>query len=43
MFPNEYFRFYTDSYNDGISKAYPELFENREQKVFLKYIFQIDF
>lgn len=32
MFPNEYFRFYTDSYNDGISKAYPELFENREQK-----------
>lgn len=32
MFPNEYFRFYTDSYNDGIAKAYPELFENREQK-----------
>lgn len=32
MFPNEYFRFYTDSYNDGISKAYPELFKNREQR-----------
>lgn len=31
--PNEYFRFYTDSYNDGISKAYPELFENRHQDV----------
>lgn len=31
MFPNEFFRFYTDSYNDGISKAYPELFENRQQ------------
>ena len=31
--PNEYFRFYTDSYNDGIAKAYPELFENRHQDV----------
>ena len=29
--PTEYFRFYTDSYNDGIAKAYPELFENRYQ------------
>ena len=29
--PNEYFRFYTDSYNDGVAKAYPELFENRHQ------------
>ena len=29
--PDEYFRFYTDSYNDGIAKAYPELFENRYQ------------
>lgn len=29
--PNEYFRFFTDSYNDGIAKAYPELFENRHQ------------
>ena len=31
MFPNEFFRFFVDSYNDGISKAYPELFANREQ------------
>ena len=31
MFPNEYFRFYTDSYNDGIAKAYPELFEIKQQ------------
>lgn len=31
--PNEYFRFYTDSYNDGIAKAYPELFENRHQDI----------
>lgn len=31
IFPNQYFRFFTDSYNDGISKAYPELFENRQQ------------
>lgn len=31
IFPDEYFRFYTDSYNDGIAKAYPELFENRKQ------------
>ncbi len=33
IYPNKYFRFYTDSYNDGIAKAYPELFENREQNV----------
>lgn len=33
MFPNEFFRFYTDSYNDGIAKAYPELFENRKQDI----------
>jgi len=31
MFPNEFFRFFNDSYNDGIAKAYPELFENRQQ------------
>ena len=31
MFPDEFFRFYTDSYNDGISKAFPELFETKEQ------------
>lgn len=31
MFPNDFFRFYTDSYNDGIAKAYPELFEKRTQ------------
>lgn len=31
MFPNEFFRYFTDSYNDGIAKAYPELFENRQQ------------
>ena len=31
IFPHEYFRFYTDSYNDGIAKAYPELFENPKQ------------
>lgn len=31
MFPNEFFRFYVDSYNDGIAKAYPELFQNRQQ------------
>ncbi len=31
MFPDEFFRIYTDSYNDGISKAFPELFENRHQ------------
>lgn len=31
IFPNEYFRYYTDSYNDAITKAYPELFENRHQ------------
>ena len=32
MFPDEYFRFYTDSYNDGIAKAFPELFEIKHQK-----------
>ena len=31
MFPDEFFRIYTDSYNDGIAKAFPELFENRHQ------------
>lgn len=31
IFPHEYFRFYTDSYNDGIAKAYPELFEKTTQ------------
>ena len=31
MFPDKFFRFYTDSYNDGIAKAFPELFENKEQ------------
>lgn len=29
MWPVEFFRFSTDSYNDAIAKAYPELFENR--------------
>lgn len=31
IFPNEFFRYSTDSYNDAIAKAYPELFENRQQ------------
>lgn len=31
MFPDRYFRFYTDSYNDGIAKAYPELFKNHHK------------
>lgn len=31
MFPNEYFRYNVDSYNDAISKAYPELFMNKHQ------------
>lgn len=31
MFPDKYFRFFTDSYNDGIAKAFPELFENKHQ------------
>jgi hypothetical protein len=31
LFPNEFFRYYVDSYNDGIAKAYPELFENKYQ------------
>ena len=33
IFPHEYFRFYTDSYNDGIAKAYPELFEKEKQNI----------
>ena len=33
MFPDEYFRFQTDSYNDAISKAFPELFENKHQDI----------
>lgn len=28
LYPGEYFRFSTDSYNDGIAKAYPELFKD---------------
>lgn len=31
LYPGEFFRYYVDSYNDGIAKAYPELFENRYQ------------
>lgn len=31
IYPKKYFRFNTDSYNDGVAKAYPELFESREQ------------
>ena len=33
IFPEKYFRFFTDSYNDGIAKAYPELFQNRQQDI----------
>lgn len=33
IYPKEYFRYQTDSYNDAISKAYPELFENRHQDI----------
>src|SRR5699024_10538178 len=33
MYPNQFFRFSTDSYNDAIAKAYPELFENRHTEV----------
>lgn len=33
IYPNEYFRFYSDSYNDGIAKAYPELFEKEKQNI----------
>ena len=33
IYPGEYFRFSTDSYNDGIAKAYPELFENKHINV----------
>lgn len=33
LFPNNYFRFKVDSYNDGIAKAYPELFENKSQSI----------
>ena len=28
LYPDKFFRFYTDSYNDGIAKAYPDLFDN---------------
>lgn len=31
MFPNEFFRYYVDSYNDGIAKGCPELFQNKQQ------------
>jgi len=31
LFPNKFFRFYVDSYNDGIAKAYPELFKDIRQ------------
>ena len=33
IYPGKMFRFFTDSYNDGIAKAYPELFENKRQDV----------
>lgn len=33
MYPNQFFRFSTDSYNDAIAKAYPELFENRHTEI----------
>ena len=33
MFPNNFFRFYVDSYNDGVAKAYPKLFESGETSV----------
>ena len=33
LFPNKFFRFKVDSYNDGVAKAYPELFEKRSQNV----------
>lgn len=33
IYPKEYFRYQTDSYNDAIAKAYPELFENRHQDI----------
>lgn len=33
IYPDKYFRFFTDSYNDGMAKAYPELFEDKEQNV----------
>lgn len=32
LYPGELFRFYTDSYNDGIAKAFPELFETRHKE-----------
>ncbi len=32
LYPGEMFRFYTDSYNDGIAKAFPELFETRHKE-----------
>jgi radical SAM peptide maturase (CXXX-repeat target family) len=31
IFPDQYFRFTTDSYNNAIAKAYPELFSNKRQ------------
>ena len=31
IYPHKYFRFNTDSYNDGVAKAYPELFKTRQQ------------
>lgn len=33
IYPNEYFRVYTDAYNDAIANAYPELFENKHVNV----------
>ena len=29
IFPDKYFRFGTESYNDGVAKAFPELFEQK--------------
>lgn len=31
MKPDEFFRFFVDSYNDGVAKAYPEYFETVQQ------------
>lgn len=33
IYPDQYFRFTTDSYNDAIAKTYPELFDNKHQDV----------
>ena len=33
MFPENYFRYNTDSYNDAIAKAFPELFESKHQDI----------